>query len=275
VLLRPGRLRIEPTVNYTYADRARIFFDGLDILDVVFIGTIDAQEAQNQTFTSSITMRYGLSNRLNLRATVPWEWRKTELFKSSRNETQVQMSEDESSGVGDISLGLAYQLYRSDSRLPNVVANLNFSPDTGDSVLVGRGHDQVTGGLTFLAQSDPAALFASVTYIHNQGDFRGFERGDLLGGSLGYSYALNYDLSLSTSFSFLRQIEDSTFATLELGEVDVGRRATLSTFTVGATYALTRRTALALSLGIGLTDDSPELTLTMSLPMAFDTSGWW
>ncbi len=274
MLLRPGRLRVEPAISYSYTDRARVVFDGIDIIDVVFIGAIQSDDIRNQSVSSSVTLRYGLSNRLNVRATFPWEWRKSELFRSSRDEAPTSALRDRTvSGFGDLTLGLSYQLYRSDSRLPNVIGNMTYSPDTGDAPESGRGFDRWTGGLTFLTQSDPAALFGSLTYIHNDGDFNGFERGDLAGGSLGYSYALNYDLSLSSTFSFFRQIED---ASITSGGVttNLGRRTTNATLSLGITYALTRRNALALSVGIGLTDDTPELTLSMSLPMAFNTAGW-
>ena len=81
--------------------------------------------------------------------------------------------------------------------------------------------------------------------------------------------------SISTTLSYLRQIEDSTLTIPQGGQLTLGKRETDATLSLGLTYALTRRTALALSVGIGLTDESPELTLSMSLPMAFNTSGWW
>jgi predicted porin len=276
VLLRPGRLRIEPTFSYSRSDRSRILFDGIDLIDVVFIGQIYSDQIRNETFSSSVTFRYGASDRLNLRATIPWEYRKTELFPIERDQAPISaLQTRENSSVGDISLGLSYQVHRSDTRLPSVVANMTYSPDTGDPPYTGRGYKRLTGGLTFLTQSDPAVLFGSLSYLHNEGDYKGFERGDFVGGSFGYSYALNYDLSISTSLSYLRQIEDSTVRRPQGGRLTLGRRETDATLSLGLTYALTRRTALALSVGIGLTDESPELTLSMSLPMAFNTSGWW
>jgi hypothetical protein len=276
VLLRPGRLRIEPTFSYSRSDRSRILFDGIDLIDVVFIGQIYSDQIRNETFSSSVTFRYGASDRLNLRATIPWEYRKTELFPIERDQAPISaLQTRENSSVGDISLGLSYQLYRSDTRLPSVVANLTYSPDTGDPPYTGRGYKRLTGGFTFLMQSDPAVLFGSLSYLHNEGEYKSFERGDFVGGSFGYSYALNYDLSISTTLSYLRQIEDSTLRRPQGGRLTLGRRETDATLSLGLTYALTRRTALALSVGIGLTDESPELTLSMSLPMAFNTSGWW
>jgi hypothetical protein len=276
ILLRPGGLRIEPSFTYTRSDRARILFDGVDLVDVVFIGTIASDELRTETMTAALTFRYGLSERFNIRATIPYEYRKTELFPLSRDQAPISaLRKRRNSSLGDISLGLSYLLYKSDSRLPSLVANLNYSPDTGDPPYTGRGYDRMTGGITFLTQSDPAVLFGSLSYTANRGDYEGFTRGNWVGGSIGYSYALNYDLSLSTTFSYLRQIEDSKLDRPNGGSLSLAKRETNATLSLGVTYALSRNKAFALSVGIGLTDETPELSVSMSLPMAFNTSGWW
>jgi hypothetical protein len=277
VLLPPGRLRIEPALSYSVSDRFRIVTQGLDILDVIFIGSIDSADTRRESLLSTLTFRYGVSPRFNIRGTIPYEWRNVNVIPSSTVDDPLRNNRERTervSGLGDITMGFSYQLYRSDSRLPNVVGNFNYSLDTGDPGATGRGSDQVSGGLTFMTQSDPAVLFGSVNYLHMMDDFEGFRRGDMVGGSLGFSYALNYDLSLSTTVSFLRQIEDSEFA----GAADesfTARRTMISTLSMGVTYALTNRTVVDLSIGMGLTDDAPEFGFTLSLPMVFNTSNWW
>jgi hypothetical protein len=279
VLLRPGRLRISPSMTYTYSDRARITTNGLDVLGVLFIGEIFEADVRSSQLTSTLSLRYGLSERLNIRATIPYEYRKTEVHPQNLENQALPIrraSKQTDNAMGDITLGASYQLYRSDSRLPSIVGNFSYSMDTGDPPAIGRGTDRISTGLTFVTQSDPASLFASVSYIHSLDDFEGFQRGDMLGGSIGFSYALNYDLSTSMSFNFLREIENSK---LKGGSDEVNRRlerrTTISSLGFGITYGLTNRMAIDVNIGAGLTDDAPELSLFIGLPMVFDTSGWW
>ena len=278
VLLRPGRLRVEPSLTYTYSDRARITTRGLDLLHSIFIGEIFNGDVQSSQLTSSVSLRYGFSDRINLRATIPYQYRKTEVFSNNLDETGVKRphTKETHQNLGDVTLGVSYQIYRSDSRLPSIVGNFSYSMDTGDPPAIGRGADRISTGLTFVTQSDPAALFASINYFHTLDDFQGFQRGDMLGGSVGFSYALNYDLSLSTSFNFLREIESSTLeGAIDVTRSQLKRRTTIGTLGLGITYGLTNRMALDINIITGLTDDAPEFSLFVGFPMVFDTSGWW
>ena len=264
-------------MTYTYSDRARITTRGLDILNAIFIGEIFNGDVQTSQLTSSVSLRYGLSDRVNLRATIPYVYQKTEVFNSNLDDLGVRRNHTKQTNhnLGDVTLGASYQIYRSDSRLPSIVGNFSYAMDTGDPPVIGRGADRISTGLTFVTQSDPAALFGSINYFHTLDDFQGFQRGDMLGGSVGFSYALNYDLSLSTTFNFLREIENSTLE----GAIDVtnqlSRRTTIGTLGLGITYGLTNRMALDVNVITGLTDDAPEFTMFVGFPMVFDTSGWW
>jgi hypothetical protein len=265
---RAGILRVTPTIDYSFTDRASIVFSGIDLLDAIFIGEIESAQIRNETLRYSVGFRYGLPGGLNLRWTLPWLWRHTEVFPAGRTGTQPEIDRTESR-FADSNYGLSYRLYQSDSRLPSITANATYSPESGGGSSTNK-FDRVSWGLSFLSESDPASIFLTLTHVHNFGESGPLRRGDTLGASIGYSYALNYDLSLSTSFAYATQIEDSTFDGRALA-----RRAIASTLGLGISYALTRRTSLSVNLGIGLTDESPELTLSVSLPMAFDTRGWW
>jgi hypothetical protein len=265
---RAGILRITPTIDYSFTDRASIVFNGIDILHAIFIGEVDTAQIRTETLRYSLGFRYGLPGGLNLRWTLPWLWRNVEVFPAGASGTDPGRERTESR-FADSNFGLSYRLYQSDSRLPSITANATYSPESGGGAS-GSSFDRVSWGLSFLSESDPASLFLTLTHVHNFSESGPLRRGDTLGASVGYSYALNYDLVLSTSFGYATQIEDTTLDGRELA-----RRAIASTLGLGISYALTRRTSLSVNLGIGLTDESPELTLSVSLPMAFDTRGWW
>ena len=278
VVLRTGRLRITPAFSFSFSDRAQITTQGIDVGNFLFIGQIFSGQVRSSALTSAITVRYGLLDRLSLRATFPYRYRKTENFSANLAQEVLPRRlprKSTSHAMGDITLGAGYQLYRSDSRLPSIVGNFSYSIDTGTPPAGGRGTHRVSLGLTFVTRSDPASLFGSVSYLHTIGEFRNFQRGDMVGASVGFSYALNYDLSLSTSFNFLREIEDSRIRGRPGLDSRFERRTTVASLGFGINYGLTNRMGLSVTLGAGLTDDTPELTLSVGLPMVFDTSGWW
>ena len=64
VLTPEGSLSLEPAVQYSHSSINRFVFQGIEILDVVLIGDIEASDADRDIVQVSGTARYGVTDRL-------------------------------------------------------------------------------------------------------------------------------------------------------------------------------------------------------------------
>ncbi|HER19713.1 MAG TPA: porin, partial [Chromatiales bacterium] len=92
--------------------------------------------------------------------------------------------------------------------------------------------------------------------------------GDSWNWGLGLAFALNDRASLSMSYS--QQINGKASTKYDTGErLDlIGSDGNSAMFNLGLTYALSKKTTLVTTLGIGLTPDAPDFTLGIRLPYA-------
>ncbi|MEE4209079.1 MAG: hypothetical protein V2I43_07430, partial [Parvularcula sp.] len=72
ILTPKGRLFGETAINYTTSSDNRFFFSGVEIIDALIIGAIEARDTDRTSIAVSQTLRYGLTPRLEIDATVPF-----------------------------------------------------------------------------------------------------------------------------------------------------------------------------------------------------------
>ncbi|MGH8075147.1 MAG: acetate kinase [Lysobacter sp.] len=151
----------------------------------------------------------------------------------------------------------------------------------------GSGFQAIQPGLTWLYPSDPVVFFGSLSYLHNFersdvsrtvltgappefpqtvtepiGDV---EAGDIWGFNFGMGLALNEKAAISIGY-------DSAIIgrTKQNGEDAPGAvRITLGTLLLGASYRFSERHTLNVALGVGVTEDTPDVVLTARMPMTF------
>ena len=151
----------------------------------------------------------------------------------------------------------------------------------------GSGFAALQPGLTWLYASDPVVFFGSLSYLHNferddvsrtvlTGAPDGFpqttteplgtvEAGDIIGFNFGMGLALNERAAVS--FGYDQSIVDRT---RQNGADAPGAvRVVLGTLVIGGSYRLGERTSLNVALGVGVTRDTPDVTLAVRLPVAF------
>lgn len=300
-----SRFGAELSFGYSHFGDARINLDGFLALDAIFLGTISIDEVDADIFTADLTMRYGVSDRFFIDASLPFLYR-TSNFRSggaggaANQPVETRVSDQ---GVGDVSFGASYQVMAETARRPNIVLSARVKPPTGrqpfgiDFVEVAgsEGNLQVpralaTGsgvwgaslGVSALKTIDPMVVFGSINY------FRNFERGfaDIdenpgdqpgrvsIGNALqfgaGLAYALNENSSISMSYS-QRLVERSQLKldTAEDFQRVIGSQANIALVNLGATFALGQHLSLISTVGIGLTDDSPDMVVGLRLPYRF------
>jgi hypothetical protein len=219
----------------------------------------DAISSTDDIYGTGLDARIGLPDGWMLGAGVPFLHR--ELNGSGDN-----------TGVGDISATVWKSLFSQDATRPSLVASLRYTAPTGedfgdDDVPLGDGFHRVTARLSTVKIIDPVAFFGDLSYtryIDETISGAKVERSDAFGFGLGASLAVTPDVSLSAGLDFAFEDE------VELDGVDVrGSETTLGQVEVGAGVLLTRDLFLNFSGAFGITDDSPDLTLGISLPIRF------
>jgi len=146
----------------------------------------------------------------------------------------------------------------------------------------GNGVWQTNIGMSAVKTMDPAIVFANFGYIHSFP--RSFDDIDTdpqtrspgtvkLGNSYyfgaGVAFAFNERTSMSLSFNDKLSNKAALHSKGSPWTKVIGSDANAATFNMGVTYALSQHTTLVTLLGIGLTPDAPDYSLTFKVPYAF------
>jgi len=303
VLTARGKLVLEPAFQFGYSSSNRVALVGYTIIPALLIGLIDVREVKRNTSTATLSGRYGLSNRTELELRLPYIYRSDstvsrEVFTGTAVEKVFDVS---GRALGDVELSLRHQLNEGGADKPYYVAGLRFKTRTGrdpfevvtDCVRrcigenatgtglplelpTGSGFYALQPSLTWLFPTDPAVLFGSVSYLHN------FQRKDLsrqvlngereplgtvkpgavIGVNFGVGLALNEKASLSFGYD-----HSSIARTRQNGVPAPGSvRTQLGTLLVGFSYRLNPKRTVNVSVGAGLTRDTPDVSIMLRVP---------
>lgn len=305
ILTPKGKFVLEPSVQYAYSSSNRVALVGYTIIPALLIGLVDVREVKRNTVTGALTTRYGLTNRLELEARLPYVYRSDstvsrEIFTGSASDNVFNSS---GKAIGDVEIAARYQLNEGGANKPYFLGSLRFKSRTGkdpfdvvtDCVTrcvgnttgtglpldlpTGSGFYSLQPGLTWLFPSDPAVFFGGISYTYNfkrsdvsrqvlngEREFIGtVEPGGILGLNFGMGLALNDKSSLSVGVDL-----NSVGRTRQNGEPVRGSvRTQLASLLLGYSYRYSDKTAFSVTVGAGLTRDTPDLTLSLRIPMSF------
>ena len=305
VLTPKGKYVLEPSVQYSYSSSNRVALVGYTIIPALLIGLVDVREVKRNTMTGALAVRYGLSNRFEVEARLPYVYRSDSTI--SREFLQGSASErvfnNSGRAIGDVEIGARYQLNDGGSNMPYFLGSLRFKSRTGkdpfdvvtDCVTRCVGNTSGTGlpldlptgsgfyslqpGLTWLFPSDPAVFFGGFSYTYNfkrsgvsrlvlngQREFIGdVEPGGIFGVNFGMGLALNDKSSFSMGVDL-----NSVGRTRQNGvPLATSVRTQLASLLLGYSYRYTDKTTFSVTVGAGLTRDTPDLTLNLRIPMSF------
>jgi len=305
VLTPHGHYVLEPSLQYGYSSSNRVALVGYTIIPALVIGLVDVREVRRNTLTAALAARFGVTGRLELEARLPYVYRSDDTVSrpfATTGQTDGVFSAN-GSAMGDIELGARYQLNDGGIDKPFYIGTLRFKSRTGKDPFdvvtdcvqacvgnatgtgqpldlpTGSGFYSLQGGLTVLVPSDPAVFFGSITYLHNfqrdnvsrnvlngQQEFLGTVAP---GGVLGFNFGMGLALNEKSSFS-IGYDHSSVGVTKLNGDVAPGSvRTALGTLLLGYAYRLSSQTTVNLSVGAGLTRDTPDVTLTLRLPTTY------
>ena len=278
-LSKKGSYSMVYDLSYTYYRDSRLDLaldDGSSTLTRLRIEE-DAQHTVSNTFS----LQYGLLNNLTLTASLPLI-AKSDLLKDT---TTV--------GLGDIAFGARWEPFPLERGKLPLILNGSLSTKTGDSpydinpnrdLSTGKGYYSIGGGASTRKFIDPIVLFGSgsLSYGLKESDLnqrRGsrildeYSPGISGGIALGFAYSLNYDVSLTMSY----QQSFATGSEFAFRQVDPSKPQefsrpadqTSSSLGISLGVRVSPKTIVNTSLGFGLTEDAPDVSLGLSFPLDF------
>ncbi|MGH9957681.1 MAG: transporter, partial [Pyrinomonadaceae bacterium] len=246
------------------------------------------------------------TNRLELEAKVPYVYRSDNLSVTIPTLPRDPQSGEppeiarglNGDGLGDIELALHYQINRGLNGWPFFVGNVRWKSDTGEGPFdvdrdafgvetelpTGSGFHSLEPSVTVLYPSDPAVFFANIGYLLNMEDdidmtfvtqidapsgeetqtIGTVDPGDVFRFSFGMGYALNERSSFTLGYKhdFINETDtEINSVTVPSASLDVG------SLLVGWGYSITNRFATNLNLELGITDDAPDVLMTLRVPI--------
>ena len=303
VLTPHGKVVFEPSIQYGYSSSNRVALVGYTVIQALLIGLLDVREVKRNSTTGAATFRYGVGNRFEVEAKIPYVYRSDstvsrEIFTGTAAERAFETS---GKGIGDIELGARYQLNDGGVDKPYYIAGMRFKSRTGrdpfevvtdcqtrcigDNVTgtglpldlpTGSGFYSLQPSLTWLLPSDPAIFFGTFNYTKNfkrgniyrtvlngERELLGdIDPGNVFGFNVGMGLALNEKASFSIGYD-----HNSVSRMRQNGQVIPGSvRIQLGTLLLGGSYRLSNNRTLNLSVGAGLTRDTPDVTLMVRMP---------
>lgn len=267
LVLPPWAFELEPSFSYTHSSSDFISISGNSVVaPSIIVGEIVSQRVRRDSFSLALTGRLGLPGAMQADLRVPFRLETVQTIDADRTETKRDASD-----IGDIRLGLSKQLFFETGPWPDVLARLEVKSTTGgdpfddpDEPPIGSGFWSIGGNLTFVKGVDPAVLFGSVGYTWNIPDEKSFgevDPGDTVNLRVGAALALSNELSLNFGWDAQFGLETR----VENQDVP-GTSFTTSNFLFGFSYAVSRSVAVDLNFAFGVTEDSPDVEVTLALP---------
>ncbi|HVJ41715.1 MAG TPA: transporter [Dongiaceae bacterium] len=295
VLTPAGHLILEPSIEYLHDSTNKLTFRGVSLQDTVLIGVIEASEADRELVEPAITARYGITSRWDVDIKVPYVYRSDQLTFLIPQSGQPDLQRKSSltgNNLGDIELATHYQI---NDRPPYFVGNLTFKTTTGqgpfdikrdsqgvdEELATGSGFYSLEPSLTLLYPTDPAVLFATLSYQWNIGQdvnknigavkVGHVDPGDDLGITVGMGFSVNDDFSFSLGFKYDLIFETSTDVTSQgQKRTETSDQLHLGQLLFGMGYRVSPDINVNLDLQLGVTDDTPDMQATIRVPIAFD-----
>ncbi len=293
ILSAKGAFYLEPQINLSTSSDNRFFFNGVEIVDSLLIGIINATDTDRTSATFSQGFRYGMTNRIELDASVPFVAQENRVSGVQIDGQNSALQNLNNSGIGDVTAGVHLQLNEG-KKFPYTIANLRvkapsgegpFDIDQASETPTGSGYWTIEPSMTFIQPADPAVLFANVGYQYNMKQninrfvggedtprsfFRTSDPGDAIRTSFGIGLSLNEDLSLnfgydqSYIFSSRLKISAEEQISEESPVLDSeGQAVTIGSLLFGISYNPVEKLGISLNTTIGATDEAPDATVSL------------
>jgi hypothetical protein len=289
VLTPKGHLVFDPSVEYTRTSSNRLVFRGIELIPGIQIGLIEATDADRDAIMGNASLRYGITNRLEVEASLPYIYRNDKIeVVQQRDEQIVRNINLKGHGIGDAELNIRYQLNRVRPLKPIWIAGLRIKSATGEGpfeipfddfgvatgLATGSGFWGIEPGISFLLPSDPVVIYGGLSYFWHMakdidrevGDvFIGrVDPGDAITANIGFGFALNPRFSFSLGYRhnyILRTRTEIGDTTQRSDQLHIGQ------LNFGMSYRLTPKYTMNLGFEFGVTEEAPDVSITLRTPI--------
>jgi hypothetical protein len=274
---------LEPSFQYVQSSVQRVALEGYTVLPAVSIGLIDIRDVNRVTYVANLAGRFGLTPKFEIEGRLPFVSRSDQTVTRplSTPTTRDEVFDVHGADVGDVELALRWQINQA---RPYFIGNLRLRIPTGSDPFrmerdettglptelpTGSGFWALQPSITWVQISDPAVLFGNLSYYWTferevGGTYGTIDPGDVVGVSLGSAFSLNEQISLSFGFE-----HNTVLKTQQNGqEVPNVRNLAVGSLLLGYTYR-GRETTVTVSLAAGVTEDAPDVQLTLRVPFTF------
>ena len=295
VLLAKGAFQLEPQLSFTNSSVNRVEIMGYTILPALTLGVIDVTRRETTSLSGTLTARYGLSDSIELDASIPMiaSWSRFRLAPTNSDALRGSNINAKGYGFGDLRLGVRYQLNAGDRSTPIFVGGLSLRMPTGKSpyetdrrsaeqqflekeLPTGSGFYGLSGTVSFVYPNEPGVLFGNVRYTWNiespvnetqpgsvpETTYGKIDPGDVVGGSMGLGLSINDRLSLALSYDHAYVLKTRQNGRYVSGSVPLQ----IGTLGAGITWRRNRSSSYSFFLGVGVTDDAPDVSLGIRIP---------
>ncbi len=264
LLLAVGKLDIETGIGFSRIENNSLLFIPTNNANTSITGEI-------KNMTNSITMpinaRIGLPYDAQIGFSIPVLYIEQLSIRNIGNNAPLETS-GHGLGFGDIEVTLSKTLRREKGYKPDVIGFLSWNAANGknedNGIFLSDGFNEYRGGLTFTKSQDPLVFSASVSAQVTD------EKNNIKPGNQ-YSLSLATFLAASPSTSLRFAIDQIFIAKTEVNNKEItNSKRTIALLNIGISSVVSPNTFLSLSTGAGLTDDSPDYAINLSLSTRFD-----
>ena len=266
-----GSHALNYSFDYSYTGDQRI--------DVEISGgsvrNMDVVPSATHSFTNAFSYDYGLLDNVTIGTRIPLV---------VKYDTQDELNVYD---FGDVSLTGRWQPFAyvpgkmSSTFFATLTTKTGVSPyeiDVQEQLSTGSGYYSVSAGASLSKVLDPVVVFGSLSASWNLPErdlqqVRGarllleLEPGMGLSGSAGFAYSLSYDISLSISAQL--SYSDETILIFSDGTRAVAQDQMSGFLSLSLGTRVSDTSIVNTSLGIGLTEDAPDFSIGVSLPINF------
>ncbi|HEX6999293.1 MAG TPA: hypothetical protein VF322_14220 [Gammaproteobacteria bacterium] len=268
LLLRPGTFELEPSLSYAHSSSENLVIDGFTVFPVLVVGDIFSERRRRNTATTAITGRLGLPWRSQLEVRLPWI--REDASRLTGDGAEIEAS---AHGLGDVEIAWSRDLPRPLGRGPQLLGSLRWKGATAldpfdlradEEIAFGTGFETLSASLTGVSVLDPVVLFGTLTYTEAAAERKGENHIDP-GDSLRVQFGMALSLNLETSMSLAAELSFTERTRLN-GEEVPGTYVNTGTLAIGLSRAFPGGRSLDTNLAIGLSEDSPDVQVGVSVP---------
>ena len=265
-MMEPGKIEMQYGLSYSYSSSSEI------------VSSTKIEPRANHSITNAIDVQYGLLKNVAVGVHIPYIY----LYDKTGSATAKKTSD-----MGDMSLNLSYQPFKSGGDWPNTTISMGANLPTGRSPYsINRDTDLSTGsglygvslGVNMSKAIDPAMVFGSIGLSHsfkrdnlsenmNGAMLEGVEPGTGYSAAIGLAYAISYALSMNVSFNY--GYSSTTVYTFSNAADSRSPASSSGSLGIGIGWRVSSLTTLSLGLSIGLTNNDGDFGFSTRVPFSF------